>query len=228
MWREYSISYIKNNRASSISILAAAFISALFLSFLCSLFYGFWVYEVEGIILEEGDWQGRITWDSDSDRDRDLLMMIQNFGNVKKVVVNEELSSGQEIAADIYFEDARSIFRDMPLIAERLGAEEGAVSYNLKLLSRYLIHDPQDDSPPLLMTFYLLILLMVSLSLILIIRNSFAMSMNARIHQLVQRGGFSRTDTDLPDTGGGDAQCGADSCWQHDRDCPQFWGNPGN
>ena len=40
MWREYSISYIKNNRASSISILAAAFISALFLSFLCSLFYG--------------------------------------------------------------------------------------------------------------------------------------------------------------------------------------------
>ena len=55
MWREYSISYIKNNRASSISILAAAFISALFLSFLCSLFYGFWVYEVEGIILEEGD-----------------------------------------------------------------------------------------------------------------------------------------------------------------------------
>ena len=62
--------------------------------------------------------------------------------------------------------------------------EEGAVSYNLKLLSRYLIHDPQDDSPPLLMTFYLVILLMVSLSLILIIRNSFAMSMNARIHQL--------------------------------------------
>ena len=188
MWREYSISYIKNNRASSISILAAAFISALFLSFLCSLFYGFWVYEVEGIILEEGDWQGRITWDMDSDsdrdRDRDRLMMIQNFGNVKKVVVNEELSSGQEIAADIYFEDARSIVRDMPLIAERLGVEEGAVSYNLKLLSRYLIHDPQDDSPPLLMTFYLVILLMVSLSLILIIRNSFAMSMNARIHQL--------------------------------------------
>lgn len=88
MWREYSISYIKNNRASSISVLAAAFISALFLSFLCSLFYGFWVYEVEGIILEEGDWQGRITWDMDSDsdrdRDRDRLMMIQNFGNVKR------------------------------------------------------------------------------------------------------------------------------------------------
>lgn len=109
MWRDYSISYIKNNRVSSISILVAAFISALFLSFLCSLFYGFWVYEVEGIILEEGDWQGRITWDMD----RDDLMMIQNFGNVKKAVVNEELSGGQETVADIYFEDARRIFRDM-------------------------------------------------------------------------------------------------------------------
>lgn len=61
MWKDFSASYIKNNRASSISLIAAAFISALFLSFLCSLFYNFWVYEVERIVQEEGDWQGRIT-----------------------------------------------------------------------------------------------------------------------------------------------------------------------
>ena len=180
MWRDYSISYIKKNRASSISIIVAAFISALFLSFLCSLFYGFWVYEVEGIVLEEGDWQGRITGIMDADD----LTMIQSFGNVKKAVVNKDLSNGQETVIDIYFEDARSIFQDMPLIADRLEVEEDAVSYNLLLLSRYLIHDPKDESPPLLMTFYLVILLIVSFSLILIIRNSFAMSMNARIHQL--------------------------------------------
>ena len=180
MWRDYSISYIKKNRASSISIIVAAFISALFLSFLCSLFYGFWVYEVEGIVLEEGDWQGRIT----DIMDADDLTMIQSFGNVKKAVVNKDLSNGQETVIDIYFEDARSIFQDMPLIADRLEVEEDAVSYNLLLLSRYLIHDPKDESPPLLMTFYLVILLIVSFSLILIIRNSFAMSMNARIHQL--------------------------------------------
>ncbi|MEQ2428337.1 ABC transporter permease [Enterocloster hominis (ex Hitch et al. 2024)] len=180
MWRDYSISYIKKNRASSISIIVAAFISALFLSFLCSLFYGFWVYEVEGIVLEEGDWQGRITGIMDADD----LTMIQSFGNVKKAVVNKDLSNGQETVIDIYFEDARSIFQDMPLIADRLEVEEDALSYNLLLLSRYLIHDPKDESPPLLMTFYLVILLIVSFSLILIIRNSFAMSMNARIHQL--------------------------------------------
>ena len=106
MWKEYSIGFIKRNRASSISVLAAAFISALFLSLLCGLFYNFWNYEIEAVVLEEGDWQGRVSG---------------TFG--------------------------------------------------------------EDASPPLLMTFYLFVLLLVSVSLILIIHNSFAVSMNARVHQ---------------------------------------------
>ena len=61
MWKDYSVGFIRNNRASSISIMVAAFISSLFLSFLCSMFYNVWVYEVEKIVLEEGDWQGRLT-----------------------------------------------------------------------------------------------------------------------------------------------------------------------
>lgn len=56
------------------------------------------------------------------------------------------------------------------------------------LLSRYMIHDPQDEEPPLLMAFYLALLIVVSFSLILIIHNSFAVSMNARVHQF---GSFS-------------------------------------
>ena len=57
MWKDYSVGFIRNNRASSISIMVAAFISSLFLSFLCSMFYNVWVYEVEKIVLEEGDGQ---------------------------------------------------------------------------------------------------------------------------------------------------------------------------
>lgn len=45
MWKDYSIGFIKKNRASSVSVLVAAFISALFLSLLCGLFYNFWNYE---------------------------------------------------------------------------------------------------------------------------------------------------------------------------------------
>lgn len=47
MWKIYSSDYIKNNRAVGYSIMAASFIAALFLSFLCSLFYNFWLDSAE-------------------------------------------------------------------------------------------------------------------------------------------------------------------------------------
>ena len=47
MWKDYSRDYIKNNRAVGYSIMAASFIAALFLSFLCSLFYNFWLDSAE-------------------------------------------------------------------------------------------------------------------------------------------------------------------------------------
>ena len=179
MWKDYSASFIKQNRASSISIMVAAFISALFLSLLCSLFFNFWNYDVEQIVLEEGGWQGRITGEIDEDD----LTMIQNFANVENAAVNEELSEEPEIVVDVYFQNTRTIYRDMPLITKKLGLDANAASYHELLLSRYLIHDPQDAEPPLLMAFYLMILMIMSLALILIIHNSFAVTMNARIHQ---------------------------------------------
>ncbi len=179
MWKDYSKSYIKNNRSSSISIIAAALISALCLSFLCSFFFNVWVAEIENISRQEGNWQGRITGQIDDDD----LFIIHNFANVEKAVINTELSEGEDIVVDIYFQNMRTIFQDMPLITSQLGLEEGAAEYHLVLLSRYLIHDPQDKTPPLLMSFYLVILFIMSLSLILVIHNSFAVSMRARIHQ---------------------------------------------
>lgn len=179
MWKDYSASFIKKNRASSISIMAAAFIAALFLSFLCSFFYNAWVSEIEGIVQEEGDWQGRIV----GEITKEDIDIINNFSNVEKIVINKELSDKSEVAVNIYFKDIREIFQDMPLIVDRLGLEDEAETYHLTLLSKYLIHDPQAKNPPMLMSFYLVILIIVSFSLILIIHNSFAVSMRARIHQ---------------------------------------------
>lgn len=179
MWKNYSKSYIKNNRASSVSIMAAALIAALFLSLLCSIAYNFWTYEIEKITLEEGDWQGRIVGEINEND----LSTIQNFANVKKAVVNEELSTKDNTVIDIYFQNFRTIYKYMPLISAQLGLEEDSILYHSLLLSRYFIHDPQDKEPPLLLTFYLGILIIVALSLVLIIRNSFELSMNARIHQ---------------------------------------------
>ena len=101
----------------------------------------------------------------------------------------------------------------MPLIAQQLGVPETSVSYHESLLSSYFINDPQDSNPPLLMAFYLFVLLLVSVSLILIIHNSFAVSMNARVHQFgifSQHWGDAGANSHLSFTGSGDALC--DSC----------------
>ena len=180
MWKNYSKSYIKNNRASSISIMAAAFVAAMFLSCVCSIAYDFWAYDVEQIILEEGGWQGRIVCESFSSDD---LSMVCQFANVEKAVINEELSKKEGNVIDVYFKNARTIYRDMPFIAAQLGLNEDSIRYNSLLLSRYFIHDPEDEAPPMLLALYAVILFIVAVSLILIIRGSFELSMNARIHQ---------------------------------------------
>lgn len=175
MWKDYSIGFIKKNRASSVSVLVAAFISALFLSLLCGLFYNFWNYEIESVVLEEGNWQGRISGAFEEDK----VSEIENFANVKTAIINEDLSDDQTLVVDICFDNMRAVYQDMPLIAQQLGVPETSVSYHESLLSSYFINDPQDSTPPLLMAFYLFVLLIVSVSLILIIHNSFAVSMNA-------------------------------------------------
>lgn len=179
MWKEYSSGYLKNNRASGVSVMIAAFISALLLSLLCGLFYNAWKYEIERIVLEEGGWQSRLY----GELDQEEIASIQNFANVKEAVVNEKETSGGQTAVDLFFHDRRTVLEDTLRIAESAGIPPEKVSYNHELLAMYLIRDPQDKSPRLLFPLLLLILAMASLSLIIVIHNSFAVSMNARIHQ---------------------------------------------
>ncbi len=179
MWRDYFLGFIKNNRGSALSVATAVFISTLFLSLLCSLFFNFWNYEIERIVLEEGSWQARIT----GSFSEDTIADIKDFKNVKKAEFNNDLSSGQDVVIDIYFHDMKTVYKDMVTIAEALQIPDSDVSYHEILLSEYLIHNPNDTKPPLLMMFYLVILAVVSLSLILIIHNSFALAMNARVRQ---------------------------------------------
>ncbi len=104
---------------------------------------------MEQIVLEEGGWQGRITGKIDEDD----LAMIQNFANVESASVNEELSEEPEIVVDVYFQNTRTIYRDMPLITKKLGLDANAASYHELLLSRCLSEDPQGAEPRLLGAF---------------------------------------------------------------------------
>ena len=179
MWRDYSAGYIKNNRSSGLSIMIAAFISALLLSLLCGLFYNAWKYEVERIKLTQGSWQSRLVGTFDLQD----MEAIRNFADVKSVVVNDEAADGHETVLDIYFDDYGTVLEDTPRIAEMAGVLPEAVTYNYELLAMYLIRSPQDMAPRLLFPMFIIIMIMTSFSLIVIIHNSFAVSMNARIHQ---------------------------------------------
>ncbi|MDE6883933.1 MAG: ABC transporter permease [Lachnospiraceae bacterium] len=190
MWKEYSSGYLKKNRASSISVMTAAFISALLLSLLCSIFYNLWVYEIERIKTEEGDWQGRIVGEI-SEQD---LGRIRNHANVEAAVINEDLSAGQETVIDLTFINERKIFEDLPRIAELVdGDESPAVAYHYALLNMYLIRSAEDTALRWVFPFALAVTAAACLSLVLVIHNAFAVSMSARIHQFGILSGIGAT-----------------------------------
>ena len=179
MWKDYSTGYIKNNRSSGMSVMIAAFISALLLSLLLRLFYNAWKYEIERIVLEEGGWQSRIV----GEFTREDIESIKNFAHVKDVVVNEKGAQIPETVIDIYFDSMGPVLDDTLRIAETLGVSAEKVIYNYELLAMYMIRAPQDTAPRLVFPMFILIVGVASFSLIIVIHNSFAVSMNARIHQ---------------------------------------------
>lgn len=179
MWKDYSSGYIKNNRSSGMSVMIAAFISALLLSLLLGLFYNAWKYQIESIEQEEGGWQSRIV----GEFTQEDIESIKNFANVKDVVINEKEAQIPETMIDIYFDDMGAVLDNTLQIAETLGVSSEKVVYNHELLAMYMIRDPQDSAPRLLFPLFILIAGIASFSLIIVIHNSFAVSMNARIHQ---------------------------------------------
>ncbi|MCD7992555.1 MAG: ABC transporter permease, partial [Clostridia bacterium] len=57
IWKEYSGKYLKSHKVSSISIMAAALVSSLFISFITTLFYNMWADSVRRAVQKGGDWQ---------------------------------------------------------------------------------------------------------------------------------------------------------------------------
>lgn len=178
MWKAYSKSYLKGNPVSARSIRIAVFMATLFLSLLIYMGYNLWKYEIERIEQEEGDWQGRIVGQISEEE----LAKIQNFAQVKKATLHSS-KDGQEKSIDLVFKDPKTIYTDLPWIVDQIHNDTISIQYHDLLLADYFIHDPDDPQPPLLLGFGLFLFLIVIGSLILIIRNAFEISQQARIHQ---------------------------------------------
>lgn len=177
MWKEYSISYIKNNKTTSVSLMVAALISAMFLSLITSVFYNMWIDNINQIVTEEGDWQAKITV-SISGKNSEKIQSIANVKNVKAI----ETENGMETL--VYFYDMGSIYEDMPNIAKLIEVDASAIQYHDMLLSEYFIFAPDNEHPPMLLAFYVFVMAVACIALILIIRNAFLVSMQSRLHQL--------------------------------------------
>lgn len=184
LWYEYSLNYIKNNKAAGISMIVAALVSSLLLSLTCGVFYNIWADEVRMIRLFEGDWEGRLV----GEFTQEDIRIIEGFYNVKLAVRIGAVSPDPSYI-DLYFYHPERIYRDLPKIARQMGLDPAAsslkVQYHTSLLNHNFIFSPEEGShPPIILFIYLFTMLLACLSLILIIHNAFGISMNARIHQL--------------------------------------------
>ncbi len=187
MWKAYISDSFKNDRAAGIAVMAAGFLSALMLSLLCSLLYNVWNYEEERIKEDAGNVHIRIF-----DLTMQELEKIRNYANVADVTILEDAPDGQ-ITAGIRLEKVADVYEDGPRIAALIGRTSGAVEYNTELLSIYLVRNPRDPDAYLILMLFLGIALLTSVSLILIIRHSFAVCMNSRIRQIGILSGIGAT-----------------------------------
>ena len=182
MWnfgKDYSLSYIRKNRASSVSVMAAALISALLLSLLLSLLYSMWDYEKVRITSEEGDFHARLAGEIDEEE----LALLKSLGNVESVEINEKESDGENTVVDIRLKNTADIYEEMPEIAELIGLHAANVVYNDQLLSLYLVRNPRDPDGAMILMLFGGVTVLACISLILVIHNAFAVFMNDRVHQ---------------------------------------------
>lgn len=182
MWKEFSRSYLARNPAAGRTVAAAALAAAFFLSLVIGLFYNLWVYEVARIIREEGGWQARVTVPADGPAPEELLKALTDFANVESAALADPTPEGEAVI-ELTFRRRGRIYADLALIRQALDLPEEAVQAHELLLSRYLVSDPQDPDPPLLLPFLLAVVGAVTLALVLLIRNAFAITMQSRLHQ---------------------------------------------
>ena len=179
MWKDYSLSYIRKNRASSLSVLAAALIAAAFLSLLFSLMYSMWDYERTRIVAEEGDYHARLTGRIDEEK----LELIRGWANVESAVVRKQGAEGENTVVDIRLKDPSDIYEEMPKIAALAGIPESQTEYHDQLLSLFLVRSPRDPDGAMMLALFAAVSVFACIALILVIHNAFAVFMNDRVHQ---------------------------------------------
>lgn len=179
MWKIYGKETAVRNRTNRRSLMICAFACSMLMSLLCFVFYNAWVYQVERTKHEEGSWHVRIQETLSPDQ----LEKLKDFAHIADV---EQIPSKRtsNVTTQLTFDAPSHVYSMMPSVIHELKLNGNQVDYHETLLSLYFANNPDDSSPPMLLGLYVSILIVVMISLILVLRNAFALNMNARIRQL--------------------------------------------
>lgn len=184
MWKDFSRSDLAHTPAAVRTMALAALAASFFLALLCGLFYNAWTYEVDRILREEGAWQARLTLPQTGAELEQTLETLEQFAQVDIITCNDTLSGQDVSVVDLTFRDKSTAYETLESIRNRLGLSNKQAEAHDTLLSRYLITDPQDSTPPLLLPFLLGVWAAMALALVLLLRNAFEITMQARLHRL--------------------------------------------
>lgn len=183
MIREYSISDIKNNKSSAISIMIIVAISTMFLTLVIGIFYNMWSDNISRIIAKEGDWHGQIIGKLNSDE----VEKIRNNVKIEEIRIEKETSNQGEIIY-IRLKKTKGIYNELPKIVEDLKTTDSQavkIIYHDTLLSEHFIFSQEEkNNPPLLLAFYLFIVVLIAIVLIFIMYNAFGIALNTKVRQL--------------------------------------------
>lgn len=184
MWKDFSRSDLAHSPGAVRTMALAALAASFFLALLCGLFYNAWTYEVDRILREEGAWQARLTLPQTGAALEQTLERLEQFAQVDTITCNDALSGQDFSVVDLTFRDRFTAYETLESIQARLGLSDKQAKAHDTLLSRYLVTDPQDPTPPLLLPFLLGVWGAMTLALVLLLRNAFEITMQARLHRL--------------------------------------------
>ena len=177
MWKSFSRDDLAHTPAAVRTMALSALAASFFLALLCGLFYNAWTYEVDRVLREEGSWQARLTL-----TDAGQAETLEQFAQVDTVTPNEGLSGPDALVVELTFRDKTAVYDTLDRIRDRLGLNDDQIQTHDTLLSLYGVTDP--DHPALLLPFLAGVLALLVAALVLLLRNAFEITMQARLHRL--------------------------------------------
>lgn len=179
MWKNFSRDDLAHTPAAVRTMALSALAASFFLALLCGLFFNAWTYEVDRVLREEGSWQARLAL-----TDAGQTETLEQFAQVDTITPNEGLSRPDALVVELTFRDKAAVYDTLGLIRDRLGLATDQIQTHDTLLSLYGITDPDDPDPPLLLPFLAGVLALLVMALVLLLRNAFEITMQARLHRL--------------------------------------------